>query len=422
MAAVVSVEHVSKIYRLGSISAGTLSADVSRWLARVRQGHAPVAEDTTSRRTGDIFRALTDVSFEVQRGQVVGIVGGNGAGKSTLLKILSQVTAPTKGRIKFVGRIASLLEVGTGFHPELTGRENVFLNGAILGMRKHEIAKKFDEIVDFSECESFIDTPVKRYSSGMYVRLAFAVAAHMDPEILIIDEVLAVGDARFQSKCLGKVDEASRGGRTVLFVSHNMAAVKRLCHQAVVLSGGRVVSVGSADDAIAYYLAEHGSSSSTWSRAAAAPANDAPYLEDIRVTDQAGHVVNMFPLNAPITVSIAAHARVQSVPLQIAVRVTNQEGVPVFSTAHTDGAGRLLELAPGRHQFSVQIPGAFLVPGQYTVRTAIHIPRKTLFDSVETVSFAIEDADRPVLDDRLGLVTPQLPWQQRSEGLSTPPA
>ena len=231
MSTVISVDSVSKAYRLGQIGGGTLKEDVARWWAKLRGKPDPflkIGQEHHARLEGEQFWALDDVSFDVKEGEVLGIIGRNGAGKSTLLKILSRVTMPTSGEIKIKGRIASLLEVGTGFHPELTGRENVFLNGAILGMTKAEIRKKFDEIVAFSEIEEFIDTPVKRYSSGMYVRLAFAVAAHLDPEILICDEVLAVGDAEFQKKCLGKMQAVGRGGRTVLFVSHSMAAVSSL--------------------------------------------------------------------------------------------------------------------------------------------------------------------------------------------------
>ena len=231
MSTVISVEQVSKAYRLGQIGGGTLKEDFARWCAKLSGKPDPllkIGQEHHARRMGEQFWALENVSFEVKQGEVLGIIGRNGAGKSTLLKILSQVTTPTSGRIKIKGRIASLLEVGTGFHPDLTGRENVFLNGAILGMTKAEIRKKFDEIVAFSGVEEFIDTPVKRYSSGMYVRLAFAVAAHLEPEILIVDEVLAVGDAEFQKKCLGKMQDVATGGRTVLFVSHNMAAISRL--------------------------------------------------------------------------------------------------------------------------------------------------------------------------------------------------
>src|SRR5476651_543253 len=240
---VISVENVSKAYRLGQIGGGTLKADVARWWAILRGQPDPllkIGEEHHARHVGEQFWALDDVSFEVKEGEVLGIVGRNGAGKSTLLKILSQVTTPTSGQIKIKGRIASLLEVGTGFNPEMTGRENVFLNGAILGMTKAEIRKNFDEIVAFSGVEEFIDTPVKRYCSGMYVRLAFAVAAHLEPEILIVDEVLAVGDLSFQRKCMNRMREVSEHGRTILFVSHQIAAVTRLCEKALWLDGGKI--------------------------------------------------------------------------------------------------------------------------------------------------------------------------------------
>ncbi|MFN5218151.1 MAG: ABC transporter ATP-binding protein, partial [Sphingomonadales bacterium] len=232
MSIVIKVENVSKQYRLGNVGSGTLRDDLTRWWYRMRGKEDPLMQvgstnDRTQKADSDYVWALKDINFEVQQGDTLGIIGRNGAGKSTLLKILSKTTAPTTGSVKVKGRIASLLEVGTGFHPELTGRENIYLNGAILGMRKHEITRKLDEIVDFAGVERYLDTPVKRYSSGMYVRLAFGVAAHLESEILIIDEVLAVGDAEFQKKCLGKMGEVSKGeGRTVLFVSHNIAAIK----------------------------------------------------------------------------------------------------------------------------------------------------------------------------------------------------
>ena len=258
MAPVISIENVSKSYRLGVIGSGTLREDLQSWWHRKRglpdpnlrvdQAHLAVE--------GHTLWALNDVSVEVAQGEVLGIIGRNGAGKSTLLKILSRVTAPTSGRIRVKGRVASLLEVGTGFHPELTGRENIFLNGAILGMTKAEVVRKFDEIVAFSEIEDFIDTPVKRYSSGMYVRLAFAVAAHLDPEILVVDEVLAVGDAAFQKKCIGKMGDVAEGGRTVLFVSHNMQAVSQITNRAIVLDKGMVDFRGSPSEAIAHYMSQ----------------------------------------------------------------------------------------------------------------------------------------------------------------------
>src|SRR5213594_1676452 len=279
MSTVIEVDDVWKKYRLGIIGTGTLRHDFERWWHRVRGKPDPyckvdqrseignrkseLATNVDHRLSGvsaslgdDEVWALRGVSFEVKQAEILGIIGRNGAGKSTLLKILSRVTAPTSGEVRVKGRIASLLEVGTGFHPELTGRENVFLNGAILGMTKAEIRKKFDEIVDFAGVERYMDTPVKRYSSGMYVRLAFAVAAHLEPEILIVDEVLAVGDAGFQKKCLGKMQDVSKAGRTVLFVSHNMAAIQGLCSKCYLLSRGRLIAEGSPRSIVEQYLAD----------------------------------------------------------------------------------------------------------------------------------------------------------------------
>ncbi|WP_264566706.1 ABC transporter ATP-binding protein [Flavobacterium sp. N3904] len=256
---ILKAENISKQYRLGLVGTGTLSHDLNRWWHQIRGKEDPYLKigDTNDRSTkgdSEYVWALQDINFEVERGEVLGIIGKNGAGKSTLLKILSRVTAPTTGSIKFAGRVASLLEVGTGFNGEMTGRENIFLNGAILGMTKKEIASKIDEIIDFSGCERYIDTPVKRYSSGMYVRLAFAVAAFLEPEILIIDEVLAVGDAEFQKKAIGKMQDISRsGGRTVLFVSHNMAAVKQLCNRGIVLEHGKVIFEGEIEESLKKY-------------------------------------------------------------------------------------------------------------------------------------------------------------------------
>ncbi|KVV15870.1 ABC transporter ATP-binding protein [Flavobacterium sp. TAB 87] len=256
---ILKAENISKQYRLGQVGTGTLSHDFNRWWHKIRGKEDPYLKigetnDRSTKGESDYVWALQDINFEVKRGEVLGIIGKNGAGKSTLLKILSKVTAPTKGSIKSRGRIASLLEVGTGFNPELTGRENVYLNGAILGMTKKEITSKLEEIIDFSGCQRYIDTPVKRYSSGMTVRLAFAVAAFLEPEILVIDEVLAVGDAEFQKKAIGKMQNISKGeGRTVLFVSHNMAAVKSLCTRGIVLENGKVVFEGNVCEAIDKY-------------------------------------------------------------------------------------------------------------------------------------------------------------------------
>ncbi len=257
---ILKAENISKQYRLGIVGTGTISHDLNRWWYKIRGKEDPYLQvgetnDRNSKGNSDYVWALKDINFEVYQGEVLGIIGKNGAGKSTLLKILSKVTSPTKGSIKSKGRIASLLEVGTGFHPELTGRENIFLNGAILGMSKAEIRLKLEEIIDFSGCERYIDTPVKRYSSGMKVRLAFAVAAHLEPEILVVDEVLAVGDAEFQKKAIGKMQDISSGqGRTVLFVSHDMGAINALCERVVVLEDGCIAFDGDASKAINYYL------------------------------------------------------------------------------------------------------------------------------------------------------------------------
>ena len=259
MAKAIKVENLSKAYQLGDFGTGTISRDLERFWAKLRGKEDPFlrigeVNDRTKKGESDIVWSLNDLNFEIEQGDAVGIIGRNGAGKSTLLKILSRVTSPTTGSIKIKGRIASLLEVGTGFHPELTGKENIYLNGAILGMRKAEIKRKFDEIVDFAGVERYIDTPVKRYSSGMYVRLAFAVAAHLESEILIVDEVLAVGDAEFQKKCLGKMGDVSKGeGRTILFVSHNMASVKALCKTGFLLSNGMLDYEGSVESTIERY-------------------------------------------------------------------------------------------------------------------------------------------------------------------------
>jgi lipopolysaccharide transport system ATP-binding protein len=290
---VIKVENLYKQYRLGQVSTGSIAHDLNRWWHTVRGKEDPYEKITglNNRDEADCNEyvwALQDINFSVKQGEVLGIIGRNGAGKSTLLKILSKVTSPTKGNIKVKGRIASLLEVGTGFHPELTGRENIFLNGAILGMTKSEIRSKFDEIVAFSGVEKYIDTPVKRYSSGMYVRLAFAVAAHLEPEILIVDEVLAVGDAEFQKKCLGKMKDVSGEGRTVLFVSHNMGAVASLCNQGIFMEHGKIIMNDRIDKTITTYLNRDRKDSSTninWSNLQESPGDDHAKIVKIQMVD-----------------------------------------------------------------------------------------------------------------------------------------
>jgi lipopolysaccharide transport system ATP-binding protein len=269
MSSVIQVENVSKLYRLGEVGTGSLAHDVNRWWHRLRGKEDPYTQigqtnDRTRKAESDYVYALRDINFEVKQGEVLGIIGRNGAGKSTLLKILSRVTAPTTGAVKVKGRIAALLEVGTGFHPELTGRENIYLNGAILGMTKAEIRGKLDQIVDFSGCEAYLDTPVKRYSSGMQVRLAFAVAAHLEPEILIVDEVLAVGDAEFQSKCIGRMSEVAGEGRTVLFVSHNLQTIRTLTRNSILLEQGRLAFQGDTGSVLRRYEREDSEEKDFW--------------------------------------------------------------------------------------------------------------------------------------------------------------
>ena len=291
MATAIEFNHVGKQYRLGLVSTGTISHDLNRWwqtaILRKEDPYLKIGSvnDRTQKADSDYVWALRDIDFKVEQGDVVGIIGKNGAGKSTLLKLLSRVTSPTVGTIRARGRIASLLEVGTGFHQEMTGRENIYMNGAILGMTKREIAAKLDEIVDFSGCERYLDTPVKRYSSGMMVRLGFAVAAHLDPEILVVDEVLAVGDAEFQKKAIGKMQDVSRGeGRTVLFVSHNMASVKSLCKSGVLLENGGVKYIGAINDTVDYYIGEGGSSENQYFEdLSTAPGNDVVRIKSFEI-------------------------------------------------------------------------------------------------------------------------------------------
>ncbi|MDY6374092.1 MAG: ABC transporter ATP-binding protein [Bacteroidales bacterium] len=291
MSTAIEFNNISKQYRLGLVSTRTLSHDLNRWwtvnVLRKEDPYLKIGEtnDRSSKGNSEYVWALKDINFKVEQGDVVGIIGKNGAGKSTLLKLLSKVTGPTTGTIKARGRIGSLLEVGTGFHPEMTGRENIFMNGAILGMNKKEIQSKLDEIVDFSGCERYIDTPVKRYSSGMMVRLGFAVAAHLDPEILVVDEVLAVGDAEFQKKAIGKMQDVSKGeGRTVLFVSHNMASVKALCQNGILLENGSVKYTGNIKDTVDYYIGDGGSTENQFfDDLSSAPGNDTIRIKSFEI-------------------------------------------------------------------------------------------------------------------------------------------
>jgi lipopolysaccharide transport system ATP-binding protein len=335
MSPVIRVENLSKYYRLGLIGGGTLHEDLNRWWAKVRGRPDPLLRigetDHGNRKDGQLW-ALRDVNLEVKEGEILGIIGRNGAGKSTLLKILSRITAPTDGRVKIRGRVGSLLEVGTGFHHELTGRENIYLNGTILGMTRAEVDRKLDEIIDFAEIAQFIDTPVKRYSSGMTVRLAFAVAAHLEPEILIIDEVLAVGDAAFQKKCLGKMQDVSAHGRTVLFVSHNMGSINRLCTRCVQLWQGKVADYGEVSDVTRRYLDEATPEQGArrWNQEKE-PGSERCRLHEVAV-HQGGrpNATATVSIKEPIDFMIDLTIEVQSDELAIGIIIANYEGTAVF--------------------------------------------------------------------------------------------
>ena len=362
--AAIQVEHLGKLYRLGEVGTGTLGQDLNRAWARLRNREDPYAKigeanDRSRKGQSDFVWSLQDVNFSVPQGQVLGIIGANGSGKSTLLKILSKVTAPTTGRVKLRGRVASLLEVGTGFHPELTGRENVYLNGAILGMSKAEIRSKFDEIVDFSGVERYIDTPVKRYSSGMYVRLAFAVAAFLEPEIMIVDEVLAVGDAEFQRKCLGRLQEVSRdNGKTVLFVSHDMNAVQNLCPQALLLEQGRVGYLGPTAQALAQYAhARKQQAGEQWSRPNAP--EKALKLTEVRVE-------NLFQneRNCRFILALTYYHNAPHPAAFVAIDVADSAGSPLMQALPTlDKFLTYKPAGPTRLRIRVELPP--LVPGEY---------------------------------------------------------
>ncbi len=367
---VIRVEKISKKYRLGLIGGHSLREDWQRLWAKVRGKSDPTLPVCIS---GDVLRecggqiwALRDVSFEVAEGEVLGVVGGNGAGKSTLLKILTRITAPTSGRALMKGRVGALLEVGTGFHPELTGKENVFLSGAILGMTKAEINKKLEEIVEFSGCERYIDTPVKRYSSGMQVRLAFAVAAHLEPEILLIDEVLAVGDAQFQKKCLGKMGDISRQGRTVLFVSHNMAAVQKLCDRAILIRNGSLVCEGRTAEVIAEYLKNCEDNQTCAVEFEIDDKLDLSFAK-IEIVNLNSDNSAMIDVNDELEVRITykIHRKVDNCHLTLIVKKSD---TPLFATYDTDLAQDLSgSRSPGVYMARVKLPRKLLKAGTYTL-------------------------------------------------------
>ncbi len=368
------------------------------------------------------FWALKDVSFEIKQGECVGIIGRNGAGKSTLLKILSRITEPTTGRISIKGRVASLLEVGTGFHPELTGRENIYLNGAILGMSRTEIKKKFDEIVAFAEVEKFLDTPVKRYSSGMYVRLAFAVAAHLEPEILVVDEVLAVGDAAFQKKCLGKMgDVATKEGRTVLFVSHNMAAVSRLCNTGIWLEAGNLHLLGSTENVIANYLSLDAkvAGENCWHKLEEAPGNEKVKLCALRILNKDKEISSTINAEEPFAVEIEYQVIETLRGARIGFFFNNSEGIVIFAPNDTEAEIDCDSVRqPGCYISNCQIPGKLLNTGTYTITASADIPSvESLFFVENVLRVQIERikgaySSRP--DMLPGLICPELKWRVES--------
>jgi lipopolysaccharide transport system ATP-binding protein len=434
---------LSKLYRLGRLERrtriGEVLADAGRdALRRARAGLRLRARPAATPGAGTIW-ALRDVSFDLAAGEVLGLVGPNGAGKSTLLKILTRITAPTTGLADLHGRVGSLLEVGTGFHSELTGRENVFLNGAVLGMRRAEITRKFDEIVAFSEVERFLDTPVKRYSSGMYMRLAFAVAAHLDADIMLVDEVLAVGDAAFQRKCLGKMGEVARGGRTVIFVSHNLAAVQSLCDRVLRLDGGRVVDEGDPGRVVSAYLQTSfaGAAERSWPDLRAAPGNDRVRLHRARVRPAAGAPGEPITVRTPFLLEFEYWNLQPGARLNLSLHVYNEHGVLVLNALPLEESvwqGR--PLPAGLFRDVCRIPGDLLNDGRYWVELLVVRDESTVsFREPDVIAFDVLDSAelrgawfgkwpgviRPVLDWRTELLKEGIPGSPEGEPRSGPP-
>ena len=385
----IEFNHVGKQYRLGLVSTQTLSHDLNRWwTVNVRHKEDPYLKigetnDRSVKGSSDYVWALRDIDFKVEQGDVVGIIGRNGAGKSTLLKLLSKVTAPTTGSIRARGRIGSLLEVGTGFHPEMTGRENIFMNGAILGMTKPEIARKLDEIVDFSGCERYLDTPVKRYSSGMMVRLGFAVAAHLDPEILVVDEVLAVGDAEFQKKAIGKMKDVSQGeGRTVLFVSHNMDSILNLCNNGILLENGQVKYTGAINQVVSEYL----KSSSTSHRYVSSNPKTGVYLKTMEFVGNEMHTNGVFRFDDNIRIRFVVE-RKEGFQLNpntiISISIKNQ-----FNQLICVNEYHLDDLKENKtKEIDLSYPSCLIAPSELFFGTAIHVPNQEIIEIVRDACF-----------------------------------
>ena len=413
----ISVQNLSKSFRIAHERKGlpgyrTLRDDLvglpRRLLARFGRNN---------RATSETFWALKNISFEVKQGEVIGIIGRNGAGKSTLLKILNRITEPTSGFADIYGRVGALLEVGTGFHPELTGRENIFLNGAILGMSRAEIRTKFDEIVAFAEIEKFLDTPVKRYSSGMYVRLAFAVAAHLDPEILLVDEVLAVGDAEFQKKCLGKMgDVAAKEGRTVIFVSHNIDAICHLCSRCILLRQGEIEKSGDTTEVVATYLSPGQKQDAIVDLS---PVNsDATFLS-AGLSEPDGEPTTSFSANTPILLNCSFRLRCAIAGLQVCFSVFNFKGEHIFHSTISTAKPALSVETSGTHDIAALIPSRLLLPGRYFVSLWLHTPHAQLYDSrQQALSFQIvgaADGYHGFGSDELGQVYADVKWSRNEE-------
>lgn len=406
----IRVEGISKKYRIGARA----------HYATLRETLVNLVSVPFQRQDATIW-ALKDVSFEVKHGEAAAVIGHNGAGKSTLLRILSRITAPTEGRILIDGRVGSLLEVGTGFHSELTGRENVYLNGAILGMRKREIDRRFDEIVAFAEVEKFIDTPIKHFSSGMIVRLAFAVAAHLEPEILLVDEVLAVGDYAFQQKCLGKMNEVSQQGRTVLFVSHNMGAINRLCEIGILLKNGQLYLQGDIETLITHYLSLGASESGLVKLNAG---TDTAIIHEVGVQNHLGEFSPVIGANQVFFFWVVCEIRERIDAAQLAVAVVAADGVVVFVTTHADTLeGADISLFPGQYHARVRIPAHFLNVGTYTLNVRVWgkrtgQQRESHADAFHVIRFRIEETGSvasKLNDRRGGLVTPLFEWEVANE-------
>ena len=421
---VIKVENLSKQYKLGDIGTGSLSHDINRWWYKVRGKEDPYLQvgesnDRTKKGNSDYVWALKDINFEVKQGEVLGIIGRNGAGKSTLLKILSKTTAPTIGSIKVKGRIASLLEVGTGFHPELSGRENIYLNGAILGMTKREITSKFDEIVDFAGVERYIDTPVKRYSSGMYVRLAFGVAAHLEPEILIVDEVLAVGDAEFQKKCLGKMKDVSvNQGRTVLFVSHNMSAIAGLCNSALILKNGNLHSMGKIDNIISEYL-RIGENLAGESEDNSEPnAGQRLKIRKVSIVNTFGNTCSDVNNAERVFVEISFEVLIEDKGYDVSFDISHTSHGIIYCSSLKDT--RLDDydttiLPKGINTFLIELPMYFMREGEYYINASAAIPKIEMLDVFKfQTQFSVIDSVTPLsktTEGRSGIIAPTLEWK-----------